>query len=147
MSNYQVLNDESRKYFQQLLLMSGTAIDFNAISNIDHVDEMYAFAKSISQPADNITHLIEILQNAQAQPLLEYTSRMDLKKLVMRDWAPIIERKYSNMKHIMFLFITYSVICIESIPFLWNNLIHKTNQIEFLLYYSFRSGCSLPNCS
>lgn len=109
MSNYQVLNDESRKYFQQLLLMSGTAIDFNAISNIDHVEEMYAFAKSISQPADNITHLIEILQNAQAQPLLEYTSRMDLKKLVMRDWAPIIERKYSNMKHIMFLFIAYSV--------------------------------------
>lgn len=98
LSNYQVLNAESRKYFQQLLLMSGTAIDYNAISSIDHVDEMYAFAQNISQPVDNIAQLIKVLQNAPAQLLLAYTSNMVMKKLEMRAWAPITERKYLDYR-------------------------------------------------
>lgn len=94
LSNYQVLNAESRKYFQRLFLMSGTAIDLNAISDINHVDEMYAFATNMSQPAENVTQLIEILQNVPAKQLLDFTSKLDLKKLMMRDWAPVIERTY-----------------------------------------------------
>lgn len=104
LSNYQVLNAESRKYFQQILLLSGTAIDFNAVSDIDHVDEMYAFAQNISQPAANLTKLIEVLQNAPAKQLLDFTSKPDLKKLAMRDWAPVIERMYTIAftSHFMF---------------------------------------------
>lgn len=82
-------------------MMSGTAIDFNALTDINHVDEMYAFARNVSQPADNVTQLIEVLQNASAEQLLGFTAKPDLKKLIMRDWAPVIER----MSH--FLFATF----------------------------------------
>lgn len=104
LSNYQVLNAESRKYFQQILLLSGTAIDFNAVSDINHVDAMYAFAQNISQPAANLSKLIEVLQNAPAKQLLDFTSKPDLKKLAMRDWAPVIERMYSITFTSLFVF-------------------------------------------
>lgn len=94
MANYLVLNAEARQYFQRFICMSGTAIDFNAISYENHINEMYNFARNISQPANNIAELIEVLKSASAKEILDFTSQIYTKKLEKRKWAPIIESMY-----------------------------------------------------
>lgn len=81
--HFQMLNEESRKYFNRAYLMSSSAFSFYAFSKANHVDKV----KECSGIADN-NRLIEYLKTAESSAL---SKCYRLEKEFITTWIPTVE--------------------------------------------------------
>lgn len=77
---YQMLNEESRKYFNRAFLSSCTALSFYALSETSHLQRMKDFSK-----IDDEAKLVEYLKTKNSETLANSFLGM------VRLWVPTIE--------------------------------------------------------
>lgn len=94
-ASFQVLNQESRKYYQRVILMSGSALIYNSYHDGDHTCLMYAIARNASQPASNIDELIAFLKTTPASQIQNFLNDIYYKLPWPLPWAPILESKFN----------------------------------------------------
>lgn len=93
-THFHILSPESRKYFNRAILMSGSALNFWALSAVDnHVYSAFNMANIWQQPQSNLTNLVEWLKIFPAQKFLEF-SRPNFGDAGIHEFpfVPIIER-------------------------------------------------------
>lgn len=99
--HFQVLSAESRKYFQNAIMLSGTAFDYWAMSDDnDYFDIPYKVAEYLGKPTTQSDELVEILQSETPENLMEFTLAMTqpTTRTVKFLFAPCIERKTIDVK-------------------------------------------------
>lgn len=91
--HYQMLNDESRKYFKRAILMSGTSLNYFALSQEDnHTDRMHELARLSGESKIDDIDLEKFLQKVSPEKILEYTSKLEpFGRILETIWAPIVE--------------------------------------------------------
>lgn len=90
---YQVLNAESRKYFQRIISMSGTAFNPSAFHHGNHKCLIHAIAKNASQPVNSTEQLIEFVRRVPARQIQNFIDE-NVKLPFPLFWAPFIESKF-----------------------------------------------------
>lgn len=76
--SHHLLNDESIKYFQQALVMSGTAQTYSQYLTGNHLCLMNVFAKKYSKwMGDSLEELIELLKYIPEQEILDFASEIE----------------------------------------------------------------------
>lgn len=93
MTHFHVLSDESRKYFRNAALLSGTAENFWALSEQnDHSPLAYEIAKDLGEPKQSFEELIEFMKTAPADKIVVYGSIFPrLRRTARLMFAPVIE--------------------------------------------------------
>lgn len=96
-----MLNEESTKYFQQILIMSGTANTYNMVQG-DHRCLMQIFVEKYGKwVGDSLEELIELLKNVPEQVILDFAAevqnqpydKLEFQLIATPNivWLPIIE--------------------------------------------------------
>lgn len=95
-AHFHVLSSESRKYFRNAILLSGTAMAPWAISNDkSHISNAYQMAEDLGEPKNNLDELIEFLQSVPSEKIVRYGSSMvGFHRTLNFKYAPVIERTY-----------------------------------------------------
>lgn len=89
--NFQMLNEKSRKYFNRAFIMSGTALTFFALSEINHMDRMHGCAG-----VQNTEKLIDYLKTTDAETIAKCHFTTGFDNLFTSPWAPTIENATTN---------------------------------------------------
>lgn len=112
-----MLNEESTKYFQQILIMSGTANTYNMYVQGNHRCLMQIFAKKYGKwVGDSLEKLIELLKNVSEQEILNFSSevrsqphdklKFQLIPTLNNVWLPMVEGMHyillSKIKYLRF---------------------------------------------
>lgn len=95
-AHFHVLSSESRKYFRNAALLSGTAENLWAIyEGTDHLDLVHKLANQLSGKKPNRTfeELIEFMETVPAEKIVGLASIM--KKTVSPTYIPVIESELS----------------------------------------------------
>lgn len=90
-ASFQVLNEESRKNYQRVILLSGSAFTYASYHDGDHKCLMHEIARNASRPANNIEELIEFLKTTPASQIHNFLKDVYYKLPWPLPWAPIIE--------------------------------------------------------
>lgn len=106
-THFQTLSSESRKYFRNAIIMSGSAENYwTYSSHSSHLDLTIEMASDLGEEHPPFDRLVELLQSAPADELTEYGS---VSNLVSRTfslmYAPLIERKWKWQSHHLFAMI------------------------------------------
>lgn len=83
--HFHMLNKESRSYFQRVLAASGTALTTNAITKVNHVQQLQECWK-----INEMDKLIEYLKSESSDTLMkcpQFENPVNLNKV----WAPVVE--------------------------------------------------------
>lgn len=93
--NYQILSDESRKYFHSAIPMSGSVGSNWALSKQEnHLDLAFKLAKDLNQTANSYDQLVDFLKLVPADEFhlfgLFFGKKDDVFDIT---FAPVIERK------------------------------------------------------
>lgn len=110
--SHHMLNEESKKYFQQAILMSGTANSYKMYIEGNHRCLMQIFAKKYEKwIGDNFDEFIELLKNLPEQQILDFSAEIQRQphdKLEFEViptpngvWWPMVEGAYDSLKKIM----------------------------------------------
>lgn len=91
MVGHHSLNVESKKYFNQVMCMSGTAIVANTFGLSDHQCVLEIFANR-TKSIENDEQLIEFMQSAPLDDIIGLTKATS-QNVVKFVWVPIIESK------------------------------------------------------
>lgn len=95
-AHLQMFSAESRKYFRNIISMSGTVDDYWALNKkSDHLDVAYEIAEDLDLEAkDTVDELIEVLKSAAADDIVSY-GRLDglMVRTFELEVGPIIESK------------------------------------------------------
>jgi len=89
-----LLNDESKKYFQQSIVLSGTAQSYHGYVQGNHLCLIRKFAKRYKPSiGDSIEELIEFLKHVPEKDLVDFSMKVNTESghggnIV---WYPIIE--------------------------------------------------------
>lgn len=86
-----MLNEESRKNYQRVILLSGSAFISNVYHDGDHKCLMYEIARNASKPANDIEELIEFLKTTPASQIHNFLENIYYKLPWPLPWAPILE--------------------------------------------------------
>lgn len=89
-ADYQVLNEESRKYFQRVIILSGSALIGYHTGN--HECLMHIIARNASKITRNKEELIEYLKTADARQIQDFVDDIENLPPII-SWSPIIERE------------------------------------------------------
>lgn len=81
-----MLNVESRKYFNRAFILSGSAFDYFALSEVNHLERMREFSK-----IDDKAKVVEYLKTADSKLLADIGSINSFGKTLIPPWAPTIE--------------------------------------------------------
>lgn len=91
-----MLSPESRKYFNNAIVMSGTAFHYWAMSPYQtHVDVAHGMANKWNQSQHTLAGLVELLKNVPAQKLNEF-STPPFESTLDFTFAPVIESNTMN---------------------------------------------------
>lgn len=95
MTHFQILSSESRKYFRNAILLSGTAENFWAFAGVkNHVSLAYQIAEDLGEPKKSLDELIKLLKSVPADRIVQYGSTIKLyRRTSIPVFAPIIESK------------------------------------------------------
>lgn len=89
--HFQMLSPESRKYFNNAIVMSGTAFNYWAMSPYrTHVDEAHEMANKWNQSQHSLTGLVDLLKSVPAQKLIEFSSP-PFESTLNFTFAPVVE--------------------------------------------------------
>lgn len=92
-----MLSSESRQYFHNAIVMSGTADNFWAIyDKSDHLPMAYKIAVDMGEPKQSLGDLIDFLKKIPSETFQKYQSSwvFDIRTFTA-ELAPVIERKES----------------------------------------------------
>lgn len=95
-AHFQVLSTESRKYIQNVIIMSATAFNYWVTSEKnDHLDIAYQLAKDMGKPTTQFNELVEILNSETPANLIKYSLNpmTKLDRTIKLLLCPVIERK------------------------------------------------------
>ncbi|XP_055301656.1 esterase B1-like [Sitodiplosis mosellana] len=94
LSHVQILSSESRKYFRNAILLSGTAeSDWGFASKNGHRSIAHEIARDLGKPQDSMQSLINFFKTVPAESIVKYASAASLfTKTPVTTWAPILER-------------------------------------------------------
>lgn len=84
--SFHMLNEESRKYFNRAFLLSGSAFDYFALSELNHFERMQKFSN-----INDKNQLLEYLKTADSKMLADIDSISSFGKTLIPPWAPTIE--------------------------------------------------------
>lgn len=84
--NFQMLNEESRKYFNRAFLISGTALTYFALSEPNHMERMQNYSG-----IKDIEKLIEYLKTIDSEMIAKCHETTEFKHLFISPWVPTIE--------------------------------------------------------
>ncbi|XP_031627086.1 esterase B1-like [Contarinia nasturtii] len=85
--NYQMLNEESRKYFQRALLLSSTALNYYTLYEPNHLERMQKHSNI--QDKDE---LVEYLKTLDSDTLSQCETTSDFGTILLQShWVPTIE--------------------------------------------------------
>lgn len=95
-THFQVLSNESRKYFRNAIVMSGTAENIWGISNEqNHIDLAHIMAKKIDEPNYSFDELVELLKTAPARDIVNSATYFEMFFGTIRlKFTPVIESLY-----------------------------------------------------
>ncbi|XP_055299062.1 esterase B1-like isoform X2 [Sitodiplosis mosellana] len=81
-ATHHMLNEESTQYFQQVLVMSGTANAYKMYVHGDHLCLMKIFAKKYEKwIGDSLDEVIELLKNVPEQEILDFAAEVQNQPL------------------------------------------------------------------
>ncbi|XP_031621275.1 acetylcholinesterase 1-like [Contarinia nasturtii] len=93
-THFHVLSSESRKYFHNAIIMSGTAQSPWALSNEkNHISVANHIAEELGNTTNSMDELIDFLKSAPADKLASYIYLDDFIAINRFKFAPVIERK------------------------------------------------------
>lgn len=106
-ASHHMLNEESRQYFQQALVMSGTANSYKMYSQGNHLCLMKIFAKKYEKwIGDGLDELIELLKNVPEQEILDFAAEVqnqphdklefEIIATLNAVWLPTVEGLYDS---------------------------------------------------
>lgn len=84
-TSYQMVNEESRKYFKRAYAASSTSVSFYALSRFNHTKPI----RECSQ-LDKIDEIIEYVKTSSAEELAKCKSDRDLNNILLT-WGPSVE--------------------------------------------------------
>lgn len=93
LAHVHILSAESRKYFRNAILLSGTIDSIWGFSNnIDHITVAQKITKDLGRPVDSLQGLIEFFKSVPAEAIVNYSYPLPMfSKTPVITWAPIIE--------------------------------------------------------
>lgn len=93
LSHVHVLSSESRKYFHNAIVLSGSAESPWGFANQnDHLPFAYKIAQDLGKPQDSLQGLIEFFKSVPADAIVKYGDPSSLfTRTPVTTWAPIIE--------------------------------------------------------
>lgn len=93
--HFHILSAESRKYFRNAIVMSGTADNFWAMSiEENHLKLAYEMAEELNKTANSFDELVGFLKEVSIDDIHIYALLMNVKNDVFRiKLAPVIESK------------------------------------------------------
>lgn len=89
--SYHMLNEESRKYFNRAIIMSGVSFNNFALYESNHLERMQNFTNIKDEQK-----LVEYLKAADSAVLAKVTGLKDSRYIVQTSWAPTIESPETN---------------------------------------------------
>lgn len=87
-TTFHMLNEESRKYFQRAMVMSGSIFSYFALTEGNHLEKIQKCT-----PKTDIIETIEYLRTANASDIVRCNFRDDWGKTLKPEWVPTIEPK------------------------------------------------------
>lgn len=91
MAHLHTFSSESRKYFQNLIAMSGAVDNFWALASKDnHLSMAHKMAEDLGEPNDSFKELVEFLKMAPASKMTRMPEGLLLRRNQV-DLAPIVE--------------------------------------------------------
>ena len=102
LTHFQVLSSESRKYFRNAVIMSGSAVNHWGLSNYDHLKHAFKIAHDLGQRIMDQHKLVEFLKTISAEKFTPFAD-IDIRKNVLHQIpiAPIVESKYSILTELL----------------------------------------------
>lgn len=93
-----MLSSESRKYFRSAIPMSGSALNYWAMTeNNDHLPLAYQIASDLGKPTDRFDELVDTLVSAEPDKLLKYASLFnDMDRSISLRFTPVVESKFKR---------------------------------------------------
>lgn len=93
MTHLHMLSNESRQYFSNAVLLSGSAENFWAFSEKnDHTDLVYEIANDLGKPKHSFVDLVEFLKTVPAEDIIDYgTIYPRLRRTTRFMLSPVIE--------------------------------------------------------
>lgn len=91
-TNYHMINDESKKYFQQILCISDSGINTDLYVDGDHRCIMEVFANYSNNPVENDDDLIKFLDNVLVGHLVQLTKTTYSHTRPI--WVPLVESEF-----------------------------------------------------
>ncbi|XP_031636635.1 esterase B1-like isoform X2 [Contarinia nasturtii] len=94
LANFQILSKESRKYFRNAIVMSGTTDNMWAISDSNKLfDFAHKIARETGNPQETIDGLIKFFKQAPAEKIVNYLNDPSyVRRNPLTIYAPIIEK-------------------------------------------------------
>lgn len=110
-THHQVLSAESRKYFRNAIVMSGSAVHYWGISSLpNHIDLAVEMTSSWGVPKTHLNEIIDVLKSVPAEKFVEFSR---LASTIQRTFAipngPVVESKGLRCLTILFA-------CISNFP-------------------------------
>lgn len=91
-AHFHMMSSESRKYFRNAILMSGTVdVAWAMNSKSDHLAMAFKIADDLGQPKHSIDELVELLKAAPANKIAKYGAKGFTERTMNYVMAPIIE--------------------------------------------------------
>lgn len=92
-THLQMLSAESRNYFRNAIVMSGSALHYWALSSLPtHTSLAFDLASSWGKPQTNLAELVDLLKSVPAEQFIDI-SVFKLGTTVELIFAPIVEGK------------------------------------------------------
>lgn len=131
----QVLSPNSRELIDRAICMSGSALLFYSYLDAnDQRERMFAFAGQLNASVTDFEGLTKFLQTVNAETIAEFTSQKSVDRLLVFDWAPVIESTAKPKVQFMLIddnygFRIFRRRCDSSVPFIAtrNDLSANTN--------------------
>lgn len=91
-AHLQMLSAESRRYFRNAILRSGSALHYWAMAPLQtHTELAFALASHWKRPQDNVAGLVDVLKSVSAKRF-HSVSEVDFDTTLSFIFAPVIER-------------------------------------------------------
>lgn len=121
---YQMLNEQSRKYFKRAFFMSGSALNYWALTTENHLDRIEECSRS-----KEFNEIIEYIKSTNSDELVRcYYDYVSNKALLKPKWTPTIENL--DAKDAIITESPYNIYHSENAPVL-DTLISFNSQVCF----------------